>query len=62
MHGSPVLLSKQPAAPVAGAAVFGAHTEEVLAELGVGGEEFERLKREEVVAVSKGVRPPRRLS
>lgn len=58
--GSPVLLSKQPAAPVAGAAVFGAHTEEVLAELGVGGEEFERLKREEVVAVSKGTRPPRR--
>ena len=54
--GTPVLLSGVPKAePSAGGAVFGQHTDEVLAGLGVSDEQVRRMKDEKVVAVSRGL-------
>ena len=56
---TPVKLSNAPAVPRAPAPRFGQHTEEVLAELGIGEAEAAALLESGIAGVSKGTRPPR---
>ena len=58
-HSPSSKLSNAPAVPRAPAPRFGQHTEEVLAELGIGEDEAAALLESGVAGVSKGTRPPR---
>lgn len=61
LMATPVKLSNMDAQPRRRAPTFGQHTDEVLHALGIEASEVQRLKAQGVVAVSKGLRPPKKV-